>query len=109
MKRFILNCVSLWVIDLLFENILIVDGTALIALTLILSLCNTLVKPILGFFSLPLTILTLGLFSLVVNGIVFLLAFSFVPGAMINGLMTAIFASILLSIVNSVLTDMFKN
>ena len=108
MKRFILNAVSLWVLDFLFAGVVISDAGSLIVLTLILALCNGLLKPVLQFFSFPFTLMTLGLFSLVVNGLVLMIAFSLVPGAAISGLFTAILASIVLSFVNSALTDMFK-
>ena len=108
MKRFILNAVSLWVLDFLFAGVVIVDASSLIVLTLILALCNALMKPVLQLFSFPLTIMTLGLFGLVINGLVLMIAFNLVPGAMISGLFTAILASIVLSLVNGVLTDMFK-
>ena len=108
MKRFILNAVSLWVLDFLFSGVLISDGGSLIVLTLILALCNGLIQPVLKFFSFPFTLMTLGLFGLVINGLVMMIAFSMVPGAAIDGLFTAIIASIVLSLVNGVLTDMFK-
>ena len=108
MKRFILNAVSLWVLDFLFSGVVISDAGSLIVLTLILALCNSLLKPILQFFSFPFTLMTLGLFGLVVNGMVLMIAFNLVSGAAISGLFTAILASIVLSFVNGALTDMFK-
>ncbi len=108
MKRFILNAISLWVLDFLFSGVMISDAGSLIVLTLILALCNSLLKPILQFFSFPFTLMTLGLFGLVVNGIVLMIAFNLVSGAAISGLFTAILASIVLSFVNGALTDMFK-
>ncbi|MBQ4343930.1 MAG: phage holin family protein [Erysipelotrichaceae bacterium] len=107
MKRLILNGVSLWLIDLIFDGIVISDAQSLIALTLMLALCNMLIKPFLQFFSFPLTLLSLGLFSLIINGIVLSMAFQLVPGAAIGGLGTAVLASIVLSVVNGALTDMF--
>ena len=108
MKRFILNAVSLWVLDFLFSGVVIVDASSLIVLTLILAMCNALIKPVLQLFSFPLTLMTLGLFGLVVNGMVLMIAFNLVSGAMISNLFTAILASIVLSFVNGALTDMFK-
>lgn len=107
MKRLILNGVSLWLIDLIFDGIVISDAQSLIALTLMLALCNMLIKPVLQFFSFPLTLLSLGLFSLIINGIVLSMAFQLVPGAAIEGIGTAVLASIVLSVVNGALTDMF--
>ena len=108
MKRFILNAVSLWVLDFLFSGVVIVDASSLIVLTLILAVCNALIKPVLQLFSFPLTLMTLGLFGLVINGMVLMIAFNLVSGAMISNLFTAILASIVLSFVNGALTDMFK-
>ena len=108
MKRFILNAVSLWVLDFLFSGVVIVDASSLIVLTLILAMCNALIKPVLQLFSFPLTLMTLGLFGLVINGMVLMIAFNLVSGAMISNLFTAILASIVLSFVNGALTDMFK-
>lgn len=106
LKRLFLNGVSLWIIDYLFAGI-VISGESLIALTLILALCNALVKPVLEFFSFPLTFLSLGLFTLVINGAVLSLAFSLVSGAYVSSLGTAIIASIALSFVNGMLSDMF--
>lgn len=108
MKRFILNAVSLWVLDFLFSGVVIVDASSLIVLTLILAMCNALIKPVLQLFSFPLTLMTLGLFGLVINGMILMIAFNLVSGAMISNLFTAILASIVLSFVNGALTDMFK-
>ena len=107
MKRLILNGVSLWVIDALFSGIVIEGAGSLIGLTLILALCNALIKPVLKFFSFPLTIMTLGLFTFVINGAVLSMAFDFVPNADVNGFGTAVMASIVLSFVNGALNDMF--
>lgn len=107
LKRLILNGVSLWVLDLLFSGVVIADAASLAALTLILALCNALIKPVLQFFSFPLTLLSMGLFSLVINGSVLLMAFNLVQGTYINGLGTAVIASIVLSFVNGALSDMF--
>ena len=106
LKRLFLNGVSLWMIDYLFAGI-VISGESLIALTLILALCNAVVKPVLQFFSFPLTFLSLGLFSFVINGAVLSLAFSMVPGAYVSSLGTAVIASIALSFVNGILSDMF--
>lgn len=70
---------------------------------LVIGFMNALVRPILLILTLPLNILTLGLFTLVVNGIVLKLCAAFVPGFDIDGLGTAILGSVLLTIVSAVL------
>lgn len=99
----VVNAISLYIVSLLLNSVYISSFKSLIILTLIFGLLNLTIKPILKFFSFPITILTLGLFSLIINGLVLKLAFSFVNGVYINSTLSAIGASILLSIVNSVL------
>ena len=78
-----------------------VDGfiTAVIA-GAVLGILNWLVKPVLQFLTLPITILTLGLFLLVINGLMVLAADALVGGFAVNGLIPAILFSILLTVFN---------
>ena len=81
-----------------------VDGyvTAIIV-ALVLALLNLLVKPVLVLLTLPVTILTLGLFLLVINAIIILLADTFVGGFGVSGFLMAIVFSLLLSLFQSFL------
>jgi putative membrane protein len=72
-------------------------GTALLAAAL-LGLANAVVRPILVLLTLPVTVLTLGLFILVINGVIFLGIAHLVPGFQVAGLWPAILAAILYSI-----------
>ncbi|EAM47745.1 Membrane protein of unknown function [Crocosphaera watsonii WH 8501] len=76
--------------------------------TLVMGLINAIVKPILLLFTLPLTILTLGLFLFVVNAISFSLVSYFTPGFTVNSFLDALFGSIVLSIVSSFLGKIFE-
>lgn len=77
-------------------------GTAIV-FSIILALLNIFVKPILSILGLPLTIITLGLFSFVINAIIILLASYFVTGMNVDGFLWALIFSICLSIVTSLL------
>ena len=79
----------------------------MIVTALVLGLLELVIKPILRFLSIPITVLTLGLFSLVINGFVFYLAFSFVDGAYIKSFPTAIFLSIVMTILFTILEKLF--
>jgi putative membrane protein len=72
--------------------------SALIA-GLVLSIVNKLIKPILIIITLPINFLTLGLFTLVINGLLVLLVSQLVPGFTVNGLGTAILFSIVMTVV----------
>ncbi|MFW5787147.1 MAG: phage holin family protein [Halanaerobiales bacterium] len=65
---------------------------------LILGIVNSVVKPIFTILTLPLTILTLGLFLFVLNGLMLMLAAAFVPGFTVSGIFSAIFGSIVLGL-----------
>jgi putative membrane protein len=74
--------------------------TALIA-AFVLGILNAIVRPILIFFTLPITILTLGLFIFVINALLFLFVASFVQGFSVSGFWTGLFGSLIVSIVSS--------
>lgn len=81
-----------------------IDGfvTALI-LALVLAILNALVKPVLVILTLPVTIVTLGLFLLVINALLIMLAAKIVPGFKVDGFWWALAFSIVMSIINSII------
>ena len=101
LMRWAANAVSLWIVAMLFSGVVFYDGTSLMLTALALTLLNAFLKPVLKFLSFPLTLLTLGLFSLVINGIVLMMAFSYTSGSLIRDLPTAILVSVMLSLINS--------
>lgn len=84
-----------------------VDGylTALIV-ALVLALVNIFVKPVLLLFTIPITVLTLGLFLLVINALMILLVDYFVDGFRVDGFWWALAFSLILSIFNSLFSDL---
>lgn len=100
------DVLSLWVLDILYTNITFSGWMAMIGMALILAIINTTIKPLLKILSLPITIITLGIFSLVINALMLQLAFFLTPGSSIKGFWTAFGASIVLSIVNSALNKL---
>jgi putative membrane protein len=82
-------------------------GYALLA-ALLISLSNVVVKPILIILTIPITILTLGLFLLVINALIILLVEWLVPGFSVDGFWWALAFSLILSIFNSMFSDLTK-
>ena len=74
-----------------------------IVVALVLALLNLLVRPILVLFTLPVTIVTFGLFLIVINAIIILLVDAFVGGFGVSGFWIAVLFSVLLSIFQSLL------
>jgi putative membrane protein len=81
--------------------------TALL-LALVLGILNVLVKPILILLTLPLTIVTLGLFLIVINALVILIASSIVPGFTVDGFWWAVLFSLLVSLIHLILSSNVK-
>ena len=111
MKKLTINLLvsvlSLFIVSKLIDSMYIGSLKALILLSIVLGVLNFTVKPLMKLFSLPITFLTLGLFSLVINAVVLKLGFFLVADAYLNGFISAIGASILLSIANTMLSSLF--
>lgn len=75
--------------------------TAALATAVVMGIINLLIKPLLILLTLPITILSLGLFTFVINALLILLASSLVPGFKVDGFWWAFIFSIVLSIINS--------
>ncbi len=100
----LLNALALLAVTYLMPTIQVTGfGAALIA-ALGLGLLNTLVRPILAILTLPITVLTLGLFYLVLNGFLFWLASVFLPGFHVQGAFSAILGALLYGVIAWVLS-----
>ena len=81
--------------------------TTAILVAVVLAFLNTIVKPILTILSLPITFFTLGLFLLVINALIILFADKLVDGFKVDGFWTALWFSLVLSLVSGIL-EMIK-
>ncbi len=82
-------------------------STALVV-AVVLGIINAVIKPILIILTLPINILTLGLFTLVINALIIILTADLVPGFKVDGFLWALLFSIVLSLVNSFLHNLSK-
>lgn len=92
----------------LAPHVVINSFTTAIIFALVLAILNFIVKPLLVILTLPLTLITLGLFLLVVNVIIILLADKFVSGIKIDGFLWAFVFGLLLSVVTTILNRLEK-
>ena len=112
--RLLLSSIAVIVAAYLLPGIALTGGsldafiTAFIV-AVIISLLNVTIKPLLIIFTIPITVVTLGLFLLVINAIVIMLAGAIVPGFIVDNFWWALIFSLLLSIINSLLTDLSGN
>ena len=108
LANWVLNALALFLVSKIIPGIEVSGfGSALVAV-LVIGLVNALIKPILLLLTLPIYILTLGLFTFVLNGLMLLLAGSIAPGFRVEGFWTALFGSILLSIVSTILHSLVQ-
>ena len=99
--RWLINMVAILLIAYLFPGIMWVKGLgSAIWAALLLGLVNAILRPILVLLTLPLTILTFGLFLLVINGLMLALVAFLIPGFFVNGFLGAVLGSILISLVS---------
>jgi len=88
---------SLWVASYVFNGLTFSSKSSLLVSALMLGFANAIVRPILVFLTLPLTLLTFGLFLLVINALVIMLVAAVVKGFKVSGFWTAFFASIFIA------------
>lgn len=103
----LITALSLLVVDLAVPGVDIATFPAALIAALSIAVVNTLVRPVISLLSLPLTFITFGLFSFVVNGICFWLAAAFVPGFNVQGILGTILGPVALSFVSTFLGNYF--
>ncbi len=101
------TALSLLVVDIVFPGIDLSTFPAALLGGGAIGVVNAVVKPVISLLSLPITFLSLGAFSLVVNGFCLWLAALFVPGFKVSGLLSFLLAPVLLSFVNTFLSKYF--
>ena len=106
--RLLLNAVAVFVLAHILNGVSVDSYITAIIVALVLAVLNLLVKPILVLLTLPATILTLGLFLFVINGLIILLADKFIDGFAVSSIWTAILFSVLLSILQWFLQSLLK-
>lgn len=100
----ILNAIALLAVAYLYPGVQVQDWKAAAIAALVLGLVNTLVKPVLVLLTLPVTIVTLGLFLLVLNALLFWAVASLVPGFHVSGFWAALLGAILYSVIGWLLS-----
>lgn len=99
----VLNAIAFYVVSYLVPGVTIAGWQALLVVAVVWGILSILVKPILILLTLPINILTLGLFTFVINALLIMLMSSLVRGFQVAGFGTALIAAIVLALVNLVL------
>lgn len=102
--RLAINIIAVFVATKIVPGVSFDDWVGLALFAVVLGLLNAVIKPILTVLALPVVLLTLGLAILLINAVVFALAAAIVPGFHVDGFLSALLASLVVSIVSWVLS-----
>ena len=103
--RFVINAIALWVASAIIGGVS-VSGTLgnWLVLLVVFGLVNALIKPILKLLTLPINVMTLGLFTLVINAFLFWLTSVLVSALKVDGIVAAFLGALVVSVVSTVLS-----
>ena len=102
LARWLLNAAALLLVAYLYPGVSVASFFAAMIAALVLGLVNALVRPILVLLTLPVTILTLGLFLFVINALLFWFVAEIVQGFQVTGFVAALVGSLLYSVITLV-------
>ena len=96
----LINALALLAIKYIMPSITVDSFVTALIVAIVLGFINTLIRPIFVILTLPVTILTLGLFIFVINGLLFWAVGSFVPGFHVDGFWSGVFGAIIYSVIS---------
>ncbi len=105
--NWLLSALAVWIVAQLHFGVSVDSLTAALIAAVVIGLVNSTLGVLLKILTFPLTLLTLGIFWLVINALMLELAAAIVPGFHVNGFLAAFLGAILLSVVNAVLRAVF--
>lgn len=100
--RWILNAAALLLVAYLYPGVQVHGPLAAALAALVLGLVNAVIRPVLVVLTLPVTLVTLGLFLFVINALMFWLVATVVPGFAVKGFVAALLGSLLYSLITLV-------
>src|SRR4030095_15510143 len=103
----LINAAALFLLQYVFPWVNVSSFVSALIAALVLGLINTLIRPLLVLLTLPVTILTLGLFIFVINGVLFWAVGSFVEGFRVDGFWAGMIGAIVYSIISWILSAIF--
>jgi len=100
----LINAIALIALPYVVSSITVDSFLTALLVAIVLGFVNAIIRPILVILTLPVTILTLGLFIFVINGLLFWAVGSFWPGFHVNGFWAAVFGAIVYSVISWILS-----
>ncbi len=104
--RLLITAAVAYGLSMVLTGVHIVDFKTAFIFAIVLALLNFIVKPLLVILTLPITILTLGIFLFIINALIIMLADRFIDGIKVDGFLWALIFSLILSLVSSLVNAM---
>ncbi|MFH0951205.1 MAG: phage holin family protein [bacterium] len=107
--KWLISSLAIMLIGWLIPGVVIASFWTALWLVVLLGLINITLKPLLIVLTLPINVLTLGLFTFIINAVLIMFASSIVKGFSVSGFLTALLFSLILSLFNYIISILFKN
>lgn len=101
--KWLITSIAIFLVGSFLPGIHVADYMTALWAALALGILNAIIRPILLILTLPINLITLGLFTFVLNGLMFLLAARFVSGFQVDGFWWAVFGALLVSTISTVM------
>jgi putative membrane protein len=98
--RLLINALAILLVAYFVPGVMVASFLTALVVALVLGLLNVIIKPLLLILTLPINILTLGLFTLVINALLFWFASTFISGFSVSGFAAAFFGALIVTAVN---------
>ena len=106
LAAWLINALALLALPYLLPSIHVASFTTALGVAVVLGLINAVIRPVLLLLTLPVTLLTLGLFIFAINGLMFMLAAWFLVGFVVDGFLAGVIGSALYSVISWLLTKL---
>ena len=106
LTKLVILAIAIYIAGYIIPGVVIDSFVSLFVVSIVLAAVNTFIKPLLVILTFPLTILTLGIFLLLLNGALIMLVSFIVPGFEVTSFLSAVLFSIVVSLISSLLTSL---
>ncbi|MEO6303833.1 MAG: phage holin family protein [Bacteroidia bacterium] len=107
MLKIIVSALAVFIVAKILPHVTIDDYLTALLVAIVLAFLNTIVKPILTILTIPITVVTLGLFLLAINAFIIIFAEKLVKGFHVDGFLWALLFSLILSLCTGILNMLF--
>lgn len=108
LARWLLMSLAVLMLGYILPGIHVADFTTAVIAAAVLGIINAIIRPVLLFLAIPIRLMTLGLFTFVINALLLMLVSDVVPGFVVDGFWTALAGSLILAVANSIVNSLTR-